>query len=143
LLGRTIERNAVRHYVGRIFATAASLTLGLPVYDTQCGAKLFRVSPATKCLFDQPFLTRWLFDVEILARIIQRYARGLDGRPDDIVCEFPLPEWREVPGSKVKALDFVKGCSELLLIDRYYFRRPLLKAASETPMKAGTPTERR
>src|SRR5687768_13536106 len=68
LLGQTVARRAVRHYLGRIFATAASLVLGVAVYDTQCGAKLFRASAEVHSLFQRPFVTRWLFDVELLAR---------------------------------------------------------------------------
>jgi glycosyltransferase involved in cell wall biosynthesis len=121
LLGRVIERRAVRHYLGRVFATAASLILGLRIYDTQCGAKLFRASPAMQALFQEPFATRWLVDIEILARLIQT-RRGTDlPQAEDIIYELPLPEWRDVAGSKVKAWDFAKGLWGLARIYWQYF----------------------
>ena len=122
LLGRAIERRALRHYLGRVFATAASLVLGIAIYDTQCGAKLFRTPPEIQALFHQPFVTRWLFDVEILARWMHA-RRGTDRPPiEDIVYEFPLHQWRDVAGSKVKPGDFVKAFLGLALIYWQYLR---------------------
>lgn len=120
LLGRTVDRSALRHYVGRVFATAVSLTLGIPVYDSQCGAKLFRSGPRTRALFEEPFLADWGFDVEILARALRaRRARGL--RDDDgWVREIPLERWIDVPGSKVRPVDFLRGLAELVRIRLRY-----------------------
>ena len=67
LLGRIIERYHIRHFTGRVFATAASIVLGLPVYDTQCGAKLFRASSELSAVLSSPFSNPWSFDVELLA----------------------------------------------------------------------------
>lgn len=98
LLGHKIVRSALRHYLGRMMATAVSLAVGVRAYDTQCGAKLFRNSPRTRQLFDAPFTSRWLFDVELLVRLLPRH--GMKSRYDSIV-EIPMPEWTDVPGSKV------------------------------------------
>jgi dolichyl-phosphate beta-glucosyltransferase len=121
LLGRTIQRRSSRHYLGRVFATAASAVLGMGVYDTQCGAKLFRVSPLVSDLFEQRFQSRWIFDVEILARFINMTRdRGMPSA-DRLIYEFPLSQWKDIAGSKVRFYDFIRATWELCLIHRKYF----------------------
>jgi dolichyl-phosphate beta-glucosyltransferase len=121
LLGRRIDRVAARHYSGRVFATAASIVLGLPVYDTQCGAKLFRVNDVTRSLFGEKFGSRWIFDVEVIAR----YLRAT--RPDNApsgqlgVYELPLDRWTDIGESKVTTRDFVRAIGEMAAIYRRYF----------------------
>jgi dolichyl-phosphate beta-glucosyltransferase len=106
LLGRHIERKPTRHYLGRVFATAASMTLHVPVYDTQCGAKAFRVDNVLRAALDRPFSSRWVFDVELLARL-------LDHSPDGVV-ELPLQEWRDVRGSSLGVRDMLGAGVDLL-----------------------------
>jgi dolichyl-phosphate beta-glucosyltransferase len=121
LLGRSIQRSATRHYLGRVFATGASLTLGLPVYDTQCGAKLFRATDTLRELLARPFLTRWVFDVELLARYLKLVGKG-EPAPELRLYELPLLRWTDVAGSKVRPWDFVRSGFELLRIWRRYRR---------------------
>lgn len=127
LLGRHIVRNGVRHYFGRAFATAASIVLSLPVYDTQCGAKLFRVSDTCRELFERPFLSGWAFDVEILARLTCLHRAGRVPHPAQIVVEYPLQEWTDVGESKVRPSDFARAFRDLFRIYVRYFvaRNPL------------------
>ena len=120
LMGRKIERRAWRHYLGRVFATFASLTLRLPVYDTQCGAKLFRNTRELRGYFEEPFLTRWLFDVEILARATQTDRLRADMIDKDRIYEYPLEEWCDVGGSKLRITDFLLALFELVRIRRRY-----------------------
>lgn len=121
LLGRTIERSVWRHYAGRVFATAVSEMLDLPVYDTQCGAKLFRVAPDARKLFARPFVVGWIFDVEILARMIRE--RGGSRAVEAAISEIPLPVWRDVSGSKLKLTDYLRAPLELFRIWKTYLRR--------------------
>jgi glycosyltransferase involved in cell wall biosynthesis len=113
LMGRDIRRKATRHYLGRVFATAVSQALGLPVYDTQCGAKMLRVNAATASLFAQPFRSEWIFDVELIARYLRLpVATGEPGRRDRLY-ELVLPAWHDKPGSKLRWHDFARATVDL------------------------------
>ena len=114
LLGRRIERSPLRHYLGRVAATLIAFTLGLRIYDTQCGAKLFRATQGMRDLFGQPFIARWLFDVELVARMIRE--RGAETAAS--VLELPLAEWHDVPGSKVRPADYLAAAVDLIRIQR-------------------------
>lgn len=115
-LGVSVNRSAVRHYPGRVFATCASLVLGLPVYDTQCGAKLVQGAIVPR-LFDEPFRSRWIFDVELLARL--RNLIGRDRMRRDVL-EMPLSTWNGVEGSKVRFGAWLRAPLELWAIHRRY-----------------------
>jgi len=119
LLGRAVHRKLARHYVGRVFATAAAFVLRIGIYDTQCGAKMFRVSDRFVQQLQEPFIGGWIFDVEMIAREIDA-RRGTDlPRTATIIYEFPLTVWRDVAGSKIKLRDwFVVGAN----LGRIYFK---------------------
>ncbi len=124
MLGRVVNRNALRHCLGRVIASAVAYTLDASTYDTQCGAKLFRLTDRVRRVFSQPFLTRWLFDVEILARFARDSRLG--GLPglEEVVYEMPLHQWSDVPGSKVHPLDFFRAMYQLVRIRNAYLKRP-------------------
>jgi len=112
ILGRDVHRKLLRHYLGRCFATVASLVLHLPIYDTQCGAKIFRVTDTLRAILDKPFHSRWIFDVELIARYIK--TSGHDrAQLLASLYEYPLSKWEDVKGSKVGPFDFLRAFGEL------------------------------
>ncbi|OGQ11059.1 MAG: hypothetical protein A2138_24195, partial [Deltaproteobacteria bacterium RBG_16_71_12] len=115
LLGRRIERRALRHYLGRAFATAASLSLGLPVYDTQCGAKAFRRTPALLAALRAPFSSRWVFDVELLHRLLEGDEQ-VPGLSAGAFVELPLKEWRDVDGTNLGPAAMARAAVDLALL---------------------------
>lgn len=117
-LGRDITRGWLRHYLGRGFATAASAVLGLGCYDTQCGAKLFRCDALLREVLSEPFLSRWLFDVEMLSRLDQLSRAAGRGGAATLVYERPLMRYHHQGGSKVQASDFLRSMRDLVAIRR-------------------------
>jgi glycosyltransferase involved in cell wall biosynthesis len=110
--GSAVERPARRHVFGRMFATASGVLLGVRAYDTQCGAKLFR-SNVVKDLFNEPFISRWIFDVELYCRL-----------GHDRILEYPVKEWRDVPGSKVNIpREMLRVAGDLTAIRKKYGRK--------------------
>lgn len=120
LLGRQVERRVARHYLGRVFATVVSNLLRMPIYDTQCGAKLFRAGPRLRESLARPFGCRWVFDVEMLARFI--HSSGDVASVQSGIYEFPLHEWKDVAGSKVGPSAFLRAFLDVVRIYWRYLR---------------------
>ena len=113
-LGVLIERKLLRHYFGRVFATFASGVVRLPVYDTQCGAKLMK-SEVAKKVFDRSFSSKWLFDIEIFARMIEIYGHN---EAEKMMVEVPLRKWIDKGNSRITMTYLLKMPFELFSIYR-------------------------
>ena len=109
-IGSHIQRGLKRHFMGRFFCTAVDLLFQLNSYDSQCGAKFFR-RKAIPDAFLEPFISKWIFDIEIILRVRQQFR----------VTEYPLRNWREVGGSK---LNIYREAFRILLdIRKIYIQR--------------------
>jgi glycosyltransferase involved in cell wall biosynthesis len=107
-----IERSFFRHILGRIIATIIDQRFKLGVYDTQCGAKIFRSSFIGNAV-TKPFYTKWFFDVELLLRV-----KKLNSHFN--AAEVPLSKWTNVRNSKLSILSFPAVFRDLfLLLNKY------------------------
>ncbi len=93
-LGYFVDRSTKRHISGRIFATLLSTILKIPVYDSQCGAKLFRSKIISDSLLSLCDNQNWLFDTQLVVTLYHMRAALL---------EVPI-SWHDAPGSKVSLL---------------------------------------
>ena len=115
-IGSVIERRQSRFLIGRFIATVISSMLRLKVYDTQCGCKVFTKELSTH-VFKEPFISKWLFDVEIFHRIIDFYGRE---NVLNNMLEIPLKRWIDVGDSKVKTSYFLRLWVDMYLIHKRY-----------------------
>jgi dolichyl-phosphate beta-glucosyltransferase len=112
----SIERKWFRFIIGRIVATAISKVLDLAVYDTQCGCKVFSKKTA-KIAFQHPFISPWLFDVEIFFRLKNHYGSKSFKL---LSAEIPLKNWKDQGDSKIKWTYGFKMWLDLLKISKFY-----------------------
>ncbi|HEV7780819.1 MAG TPA: glycosyltransferase [Chitinophagaceae bacterium] len=95
-----IRRNIFRHNFGKSYAWLTTSILGLPIYDTQCGAKIIRASTAA-IVFKDPFLDQWLFDLEIFCRIKKEKGDAFKQSIKEVVVD----TWTEKGDSKISFKD--------------------------------------
>jgi hypothetical protein len=81
-------------------------------------AKLFHPRTKTRSLWERPFLSRWIFDVEVIARYVQ--AMGSPEAAMRGIYEYPLQRWTDIGGSKLKSSDFLAAFRDLIRIRRRY-----------------------
>lgn len=112
LLNSSINRKWQRHIIGRVVITILNFRFKLGIYDTQCGAKLVskKIIPIA---FSSPFVTSWLFDVEMFIRLKKQNLL-------EDAKEFPLLEWKDVEGSKLGWKSAFKILKEMSLLNKKY-----------------------
>ena len=119
------------------------MLLRLGIYDTQCGAKIFRATDDVRMALSAPFDSRWIFDVELIARLQVQRERAIaeagqatakskkneSGELDteteplplrDTIFEAPLMEWRDIGGSKLGLKHKLRALYDLFQVWKGY-----------------------
>jgi hypothetical protein len=104
--------------------------LAVRVYDTQCGAKVFANNAALRRATEHEFLSPWLFDVELLARLLKGIAHDGILTKEDLL-EVPLKQWCDVAGSKVGLKAIVRSVGDLARIALWMRRERRLPSVTE------------
>ena len=112
LAGRMVKRTKTRYFLGRIVALLVTARISDCPYDTQSGFKIWVMSPELRQTIQQPFETRWLFEIEIMKRWQNIHHRKLR------IWEEPLEFWQDVSGSKIGLKESFRIVKEIIKIRR-------------------------
>ena len=107
-------RNVLVRLGGYLFAWLVSRKLENRFYDTQCGFKLFRRELVPDC-FRNEFISRWIFDVEILARLHKTRGKETCRK---MIFEYPLSSWSRSVGTRISMQKKIFAISTLFRIFR-------------------------
>jgi len=117
-----IQRTAFRSASSNVFNKAIQWIIGLKINDTQCGAKVFTRKTANT-LFQTAFISKWLFDIELLMRMRNKYGKKSMIKK---FKEVKLSKWTEVEGSKITLKDAIQFPLQLIRIALNYNFKPIL-----------------
>ncbi len=117
----TIQRTPFRSASSNIFNKIIQWIIGLKINDTQCGAKVFTRHTANT-LFQKAFISKWLFDIELLMRMRNKYGKKSMLKK---FKEVSLKKWTEVEGSKITLKDAFQFPIQLIKIALNYNFKPL------------------
>lgn len=114
LSGRNIERDRVRHYLGRVISTYVCYGWTDAPYDTQVGFKIFVVDPVFTEAISNPFTTSWFFDIELMLRLGYSNNRR--------IWEMPLASWTEIGGSSISPRKYFFVLKQIIKIKSLVLR---------------------
>ncbi|MFK7810895.1 MAG: response regulator [Maribacter sp.] len=111
-MGADITKESARKIISMTINLIIRNILKMPFNDTQCGAKIME-KDIIPMLFTKPFITKWIFDVEIFIRMRKHYGKA---KVQQYICEQPLKRWIHADGSKLSMKDSVKIVGQLAQI---------------------------
>jgi len=111
-MGADITKESARKIISMTINLIIRSILKMPFNDTQCGAKIMD-RDIVPMLFTKPFITKWIFDVEIFIRMRKHYGKS---KVLQLICEQPLKRWIHADGSKLSMKDSVKIVGQLAKI---------------------------
>ena len=103
-MGADITKQSARAIISKTINFIIRKTLGMEINDTQCGAKIMTKEIIEKT-FQEKFITKWLFDVEIFMRMKKIYGSK---QTQEYILEKPLNRWIHADGSKLSMKDSFK-----------------------------------
>lgn len=115
-MGADITKESARKIISMTINLIIRTILRMPFNDTQCGAKVMDRS-VVPMLFNKPFITKWLFDVEMFIRMRKHYGKT---EAKKLICEQPLKRWIHADGSKLSMKDSIKIVGQLAKIAFVY-----------------------
>ncbi len=115
-MGANITKEGGRAIISKTINLIIRNILGMSFNDTQCGAKVMTREVAEN-MFNEKFLTSWLFDVEIFLRMKKHFGKE---NVNEIICEQPLKRWIHEDGSHLSMKDSIKILGQLVQIKFSY-----------------------